>query len=261
MSLIEDYAPGSFCWLELATSDQDGAKKFYGSLFGWEAEDIPMGPGAFYTMFKLAGGTAAAGYTLAEREQGAPPHWNLYISVENADESAKVAAKAGGKVMAEPFDVYENGRMAVIQDPTGAMFCLWQKKSSDILGVKEVDGSYCWADLSTPDPARASKFYGELFSWKMSFGKDDNPATGYMHIQNGEEMIGGIPPAAHRDPHSPPHWLTYLLTSNCDATAAKAKELGGKIYFGPMAIENTGRYAVIADPQGATFAAFEPIKR
>jgi predicted enzyme related to lactoylglutathione lyase len=263
MTNIDKYAPGSFCWIELGTTDQKAAKEFYGALFGWKADDMPIGENHFYTMFKLGDRTAAAGYTLRpdEKSHGVPPHWNLYVAVENADKSAKRATEAGGKVLKAPFDVYDAGRMAVIQDPTGAAFCIWQTKGNAGVGIAGVDGTLCWADLSTPDPDRARKFYSILFGWELNDDTDDDPPSGYVHVQNGEEFIGGISPVAHRDPHIPPHWLPYFQTSNCDATAAQAKKLGAKFCLEPMTMENVGRFGVLADPQGATFAIFQAMPR
>src|SRR5215469_889312 len=143
---------GSFCWVELATTDQEGAKKFYSSLFGWSPNDNPMGPGEVYTIFRLNGRDAAAGYTLRkeQKDQHVPPHWALYIAANSADETASKAAKAGGTVLAPAFDVMDVGRMAVLQDPTGAVFCAWQAKKHSGLGAISENNAFCWADLSTP---------------------------------------------------------------------------------------------------------------
>jgi uncharacterized protein len=102
---------------------------------------------------------------------------------------------------------------------------------------------------------RASAFYSALFGWAMV--KDEKDPSGYVHIKNGEQFIGGIPPAAHRQPGMPPHWLPYFLVADVDATAAKAKQGGANIYLAPMSMENVGRFSVIADPQGAVFAIFK----
>jgi predicted enzyme related to lactoylglutathione lyase len=263
MAHIDKHNPGSFCWIELSTTDQNAAKTFYSSLFGWAINDIPMGPDGTYTIFKLQGGDVSAACTLRpeQRSQGVPPHWMIYVTVESADAAATRAAQSGGKVLAPAFDVMDVGRMSVIQDPTGAMFCVWQARRSVGVTVTGVDGTLCWADLSTPDQTRAGKFYSDLFGWKLSGDTDDDPPSGYLHIQNGEEFIGGIPPGAHRDPHTPPHWLPYFQTSNCDATAAKAKQLGANFYLEPMTMENVGRFGVLADPQGAAFAIFQSMPR
>ncbi len=258
MPNIERHAPGSFCWIELATSDQNAAKSFYGKLFGWSANDFPMGPNDFYSMFQVAGRDVAAAYTLRpdQRAQGVPPHWMIYVAVESADKSAERAAQLGGKVLAPAFDVYDVGRMAVLQDPTGAVFSVWQPKKNTGTKIAGVDGTLCWADLSTPEQDRASDFYAKLFGWKI-MKEDEDPSHNYYHIANGEDFIGGIPPATHRDPSTPPHWLAYFAVSDGDAAVAKAKQLGAKIYLPPMNIEDLGRMAVLADPQGAAFAIFQ----
>ena len=259
MPNIEKHAPGEFCWIELGTTDQAAAKKFYGSLFGWAIFDAPMGPGEFYTMFSLEGRNTGAAYTMKKEDlaRGVPPHWMLYITVETADAAAKKAAELGGKVLAPAFDVMDVGRMAVLQDPTGAIFSVWQATQHTGTGIAGVDGTLCWADLSTTDPERASKFYSGLFGWTMTPGEGKTDTSGYLHIKNGENFIGGIPPTSARDSKGPAHWLAYLKTSKCDATAAKATQLGAKLVMAPTTFENVGRIAVIADPQGAVFAIFQ----
>ena len=256
------HKPGSFCWIELSTTDQNAAKSFYASLFGWTAKDEPMGPNSFYTMFQLGGRNAGAGCTLRaeQRALGIPSHWMLYIAVANADASAERATKAGGKILAPPFDVMEEGRMAVIQDPTGAVFCIWQANESLGIQVAGEHGSLCWADLNTPDPLRARQFYADVFGWKFIEDTQSNPGSGYLRIQNGDDFIGGIPslPAGAQ---IPPHWLAYFLVNGCDASAAKAQELGANVCLAPMEIKGIGRVGILSDPQGAAFAAFEPFPR
>ena len=262
MPLVDKHSPGDFCWIELATTDQAGAKHFYSSLFGWRGDDMPVGPNDFYTMFRLDGADVGAAYTerADERERGIPPHWNLYVSAESADQAAGQAAHLGAKVLVPAFDVFDVGRMTVIEDPTGAVFSVWQPKKHKGVGIAGVPGTLCWADLSTPDPERAAKFYADLFGWKINPGAAAD-AGGYLHIQNGEKFIGGIPPAAHRDPKQPPHWLIYFDVSDVDACAAKATELGASFYLPPMTMEGVGRMGVMADPQGAVCAIFKASPR
>ncbi|MBV8809331.1 MAG: VOC family protein [Acidobacteriaceae bacterium] len=257
MPSLQTHPPSSFCWFELGTTDQNAAKQFYTSLFGWTANDYPMGPSDFYTMFQLTGADAAAAYTLREdqRQHGVPPHWMIYIAVENADQTAARAGQLGATVLAAPFDVAEHGRMAVLQDPTGAAFSIWQPKQHPGTGVSRTDGTVCWADLSTGDPAKAAQFYEALFGWSVKPGEHDS--SGYLHIQNRGEFIGGIPPAALRNSQIPPHWLLYFQTSNCDQTAKNAAQAGATLHVAPMTIPNVGRMSVIADPQGAVFAIFQ----
>jgi predicted enzyme related to lactoylglutathione lyase len=256
MTHIDKHPAGSFCWIELATTDQKAAKDFYSSLFGWSPQDSPIGPSEFYTIFKLEGRDAAAGYTLREdqRAHGVPPNWMIYITVDSADQAAAKAKQLGATMVMPPFDVMDLGRMAVIQDPTGAHFCVWQAAKNTGIGIAGVSGSLCWADLSTPDPKRAADFYSALFGWQIM--ADEKDKSGYLHIKNGEHFIGGIPPAAHRPQGVPPHWLAYFWVDDVDASAAKAKQMGANLCVLPMTIENVGRMAVIADPQGAVFAIF-----
>jgi uncharacterized protein len=257
MAIIEKHAPGSFCWVELATSDQAAAKDFYSKLFDWTPNDFPMGPGDFYTIFRLEGRDTAAAATMRPepKAQGVPPHWMLYIEAANVDETAARAATLGGKVLAGPFDVMDVGRMAVIQDPTGATFTAWTAKGHSGIGIAGVPNTLCWADLNTPDPARAKQFYSALFGWKISAGEHDT--SGYEHIQNGETMIGGIPPVRPQSGQIPAHWLIYIQVADVDATAAKARQMGAKICLEPMSMEGVGRFAVISDPQGAPLAIFK----
>jgi len=257
MANVDQHPTGAFCWLELHTTDQNAAKNFYDALFGWVPRDMPMGPNDFYTIFKLQGRDAAAACTLRpdQRSQGVPPHWMIYITVENVDASVVKAQQLGGKILAPAFDVMDAGRMAVVQDPTGATFCLWRANKNPGIAIAQVHGTLCWADLSTPDPKRAADFYSSLFGWQLIL--DPKDPSGYLHIKNGEHFIGGIPPAAHRQPGSPAHWLAYLQVDDVDATASKAKQMGAQLYLAPMTMEGVGRMSVIADPQGAVFAIFK----
>jgi uncharacterized protein len=257
MTHIDKHPTGSFCWIELATSDQVAAKKFYGTLFGWTPNDMPMGPDDVYTIFKLDGRDAAAAYTLRPEQvaQHVPPNWILYIQVDSVDASSAKVTELGGKVIMPPFDVFDAGRMSVIQDPTGAYFCLWQPKKNAGIGIHSVHGTLCWGDLATPDTERAQKFYSGLLGWQFTQGENDS--SGYLHIKNGEHFIGGMPPSKYMQPGVPPHWLAYFLVDDVDVTANKAKEMGAKLCMPPMTMEGVGRLSIIGDPQGAMFAIFK----
>ena len=152
MAHIEKHAPGSFCWVELCTSDQPAAKAFYTALLDWESVDAPMGPDAYYTTFTLQTRKAAACYTLRadELKQGIPPHWNLYVSVDSADAATRKASECNGTVFCGPFDVATHGRTSTIADPTGAVFCIWEAKNHPGIGVQGEASSFCWADLRRP---------------------------------------------------------------------------------------------------------------
>ena len=255
--------PGTFCWFELATRDQQAAKKFYQSIFGWAVDDQPMGPGETYSIFRINGKDVAAGYTMRaeQRSQGMPPNWMIYVLVESADRAAASAAQLGGRVVAPPFDVMEAGRMSVISDPTGAHLCVWEPKKNLGVGLKGEHGTVVWADLSSPDPATAAAFYSDLFGWRM-VGADGKPAKpgDYFHIVNGDEYIGGVAPAAHRDPHAPAHWLLYFASDNADGSLKKVLSLGGKTLMPMEVMGDARKYAIVADPQGATFGIVQELR-
>jgi uncharacterized protein len=259
MAHIDKPAPGQFCWMELSTTDQGAAKDFYSKLFGWKIVDRPMGPAGVYTIFQLEDRDCAACATMQKdaQAQGVPPYWLIYIAVASADESAKKVTDLGGKVLAGPFDIGPPGRMAMVQDPTGAHFALWEGKATPGIGISGVPGAFSWADLNTDDRAKARKFYEGLFGWVFDPGKDKTNQDGYLHIGNNGHFQGGMLPDAYRNKHAPPHWLIYFSVTNCAASTAEATKLGAKVYVPPMTIENQLTYSVLGDPQGAAFALFQ----
>jgi len=192
-----------------------------------------------------------------QREQGVPPHWMVYIAVNSADEAARRVPELGGKVFAPAFDVADYGRMTVLADPTHAVFSVWQPKSHKGAGIAGVDGTVCWADLNTSDPEKAKQFYGALFGWKMAAAEHGPP--GYFPIQNGEDFIGGLYSLEQRD--IPPHWMIYFLVANVETAADKANGLGAEYVVRAQDIPQTGRMAILKDPQGAVFALLQPQPR
>ena len=168
MGRRERYEPGTFCWVDLATTDPAGAKTFYGELFGWEAEDMLAGKAGTYTMLRLGGDEVCALYELdlKRREQGIPPHWLSYVTVEDADATAARARELGALVFRETFDVLDSGRMSIIQDPTGAVLAAWQPWAH--IGASRVNDPGCltWNELQTRDPETAAAFYADLFGWE-----------------------------------------------------------------------------------------------
>lgn len=258
MPNIDKHPAGNFVWLELSTTDQTAAKQFYSSLLGWQSEDSPMGPDMMYTMFRLNGRDAAGAYTMKaeDRQLGIPPNWLLYIAVDNADATVAGAIEHGGNPMSPAFDVPNVGRMAVIQDPAGAVFAIFQPGSHKGMRVVAEPGALCWVDLQTPDRDRAARFYGPLFGWEFTLGRDKDP-NGYLHIKNHGEFIGGVPPSRSLPPSVPPHWMAYIQSADCAAQTAKAEQLGARVLVPTMSIEQ-GDFSVVADPQGAVFALYSP---
>jgi predicted enzyme related to lactoylglutathione lyase len=259
MPHIDAHAPGSFCWFELSTTDQAAAKQFYTQLFGWDVTEFPMGPDETYTIFRNGTGDTGAAYTMRaeERQHGVPPHWMVYVAVANADEAAARVAALGGTVLAPAFDVMQMGRMAVVTDPAGTHFSLWQAGSSIGTTVTGEHGAVDWVEISVPDRSKVMPFYQDLFGWKIVAGKDRTPATAaddYPHVLHGDEFVAGLPGPEQRDPSSPPHMLTYFSVADVAASTKKAVSLGAQAFVDSMDIGENGRISVLADPQGAMFA-------
>jgi uncharacterized protein len=248
-----EYAPGTFCWVELTTTDQEAAKAFYGGLFGWEAYDSPVGEGVFYSMMSLDGKhvAAIAPQPSQQREAGVPAMWNSYVSVRSAEETAARAKELGGTVHAPPFDVMDAGRMAVLQDPQGAFFMAWEPKAHIGAQLVNAPGALVWNELNSPDPEASGAYYGGLFGWTTApFEGYPGP---YLSIKNGDANAGGIRPL--EPPGSPPSWLVYFGVEEIDAALAAVQELGGAALAGPIDI-GVAKIAVVSDPQGAVFALF-----
>ena len=248
MTEMKSYPPGDFSWTELTTSDDAAARKFYTALFGWKPDAIPMGPNVPpYVMLLKKGKRVAALY----ENKKAPPHWTSYVSVANADQAAKKAKSLGAKVVAEPFDVMDAGRMATIQDPQGATFCLWQAKSHIGAEVINEPDTMCWNELYTPDIEASRTFYASLFKWKMKI------SPGYTEAHVGDKATAGMIEITGQMKGMPPNWMPYFAVSDCDATVKKAKSQGAKVHVEPRDIPEVGRFSVIGDPQGAGFAVIK----
>jgi len=262
MPEFTQHLPGTFSWPELATTDQTAAVAFYRELFGWDVDDLPLGPGERYSIFKLRGLEVGAGYTMRtnELQMGAPPHWNAYITVPNADEAASRAQALGATVLAPPFDVMDAGRMAILQDPTGAIFQVWQAARSIGARMLAEPGALCWTELTTSDADAAEKFYTSMFGWIPKHAAPGSPMAYTEFTVKGASFpsIGMMPKPPHLPPGVPSFWLPYFQVTDADATAARATSLGAQIHYGPHDIPDAGRFVVLADPQGAAFAAFAP---
>ena len=254
MREIVRHEPGTFCWPELATTDADSAKALYGGLFGWAFDDQPAASGTTYTVARLAGRDVAALYVLqrSQRERGAPARWNSYAAVASADESATRVKALGGKIFGLPFDVGKNGRMAIVKDPQGATLCLWEARGHPGAQIVGEIGTLCWTELVTTDTAAAGHFYASLFGWALK--KQETGAGAYTELWKGPRPAGGITQIEKSPSPAEPAWGVYFRVADCDAAVAKAQTLGARVFRGPADIEKVGRYALLTDREGATFA-------
>jgi predicted enzyme related to lactoylglutathione lyase len=247
------YAPGTPAWVDLGTKDVGAAARFYTDLFGWDAEDLGEEAG-HYTMMKLRGKNVAAVSPLMSEMQ--PVAWSTYLATDDVDETARKVKAAGGTVVSEPFDVFDSGRMAVFIDPTGAAILAWQANRHTGAELANEPNTLLWNELYTPDLEKAKTFY------KAAFGLESEsvPGMDYTMLKVGDRPIGGLMSTGIGGPvpaDVPPHWNVYFAVDDTDAAVAKVEKLGGKTIVPPTDIPGVGRFAVLADPQGASFSVMK----
>ncbi len=248
---VTGYEPGQFCWVELSTSDGEAAKTFYGELFGWTYDPMPMPDNAPpYNIAKVAGERVGA----IVENKSVPPNWLSYVNVASVDDAAAKAQSLGAKLHAGPFDVFDAGRMAVVQDPEGAVFALWQAGKHIGATVAGEQGSFCWNELMAHDGEGERAFYTRLFGWTAKFSPE------YTEWHDGEKARGGfLEMKDARFEGVPPFWIPYFLVNDVDAIVQKAQSLGAALHHAPTDIPNVGRFAVLADRQHASFSVFKPL--
>jgi predicted enzyme related to lactoylglutathione lyase len=244
--------PGTFSWVELGSSDAGAARAFYTQLFGWSVDETPMGDGPPYVRFRLDGLDVAAMYQVDPNQPNATPdHWGAYVSVDDVDAAVARAEELGGRIVVPPFDVMTSGRMAVLRDPRGATFSLWQAGDHCGVMVKGEPGSICWCELLTDDPAGAEGFYEELFGWEaMTMDMPIGPYTSFF--RGGAPECGMVKLQAEWGDVSP-HWVVYFAVADCDEAARRGTELGADLIVPPMDVPDVGRFAWLRDPAGAVF--------
>ena len=272
----DGYIPGVPCWVDTSQPDPDAAVAFYGGLFGWDLEDaMPPGSAGKYFIARLDGGDVAA---IGSQPEGAPPIavWNTYIWVDSADAAASKARDAGGRVLTEPFDVMNAGRMAVCADPEGAAFCVWQANEHKGAQIVNRPGSLNFNTLNTRDVEAAKSFYGSLFGWETldlgggvqmwrlsgygDFLEQSDPGLRQRMAETAaapvgfEDVVATLNPIADDQPDAPAHWSVTFAVDDADATAQKAAELDGRVTVPPFDAPWV-RMTVITDPQGAIFTA------
>lgn len=257
---MERIKQGEFTWTDLSAKDLDSQSEFYEGLFGWTHEDSPMPDGSTYRMFhldgRIVGGASQMNPQMAS--QGVPSMWNVYIAVDDVDAEVDRVVQLGGKVIVPPIDVMQRGRMAGVQDPTGGLVFLWHTNSPDAQETYMEPGSFSWADLETRDPGRASEFFTKLLGWDVQ--RLDQAQTPYWQVNVDGQGEGGIAEMPDMMPaQTPAFWLDYFGTTDIDASVRRAMDLGASVDIEPTQVADMLKFAVLEDPQGATFALLEPM--
>ncbi|MCC6738424.1 MAG: VOC family protein [Planctomycetia bacterium] len=248
--------PSHFCWHELRTPDRKAARAFYGALFPWTITDQDMGAGGVYTDIAVAGRHLGG---LCEAVPGAPPHWVAYVTTDDVDAAAARVTRSRGRVLAPPTDIPGIGRFACVSDPEGGVFCLWKGLHPANPDGPFAPGAFCWNELLAHDVAGAKRFYGEVLGWTSV----DMPVPGmgtYTLWKSEGTDVGGLMQKPAGTP-GPAAWIGYVQSADVDASAAKVKSLGGRLWVEPADIPNVGRFSVCADPAGATFALYKSAPR
>lgn len=253
MFKVTRYPHGTFSWADCSSTNAPAARQFYLDIMGWEADDQPIGEGMIYTLFNKDGETVAGLSQLPPNMGEMPSAWNQYVTVDDIDAIPDRVRQLGGKVIEEPFDVMENGRMMLLQDPEGAFLALWQAKKHIGASLVNTTGAMCWNELATRDVDRAQQFYGGLLGWTFTKLADSD----YYIILNNGRSNGGMLPMDANWGDLPPHWMVYFSVDDLDALIPKIEASGGKVHVAPTDIPS-GRFAVIADPTGAVITLIKP---
>ena len=250
MTEVTSHAAGQPCWADATGPDVAAAARFYGELFGWEAETDPRPEAGAYTMFRRNGKSVAA--ASPPQAEGIPPHWTVYLAAEDVDAVAARIREAGGSVTVEPFDVLDAGRMALAADPAGAVFGVWQAGAHIGAELRGEPGTMNWAEVQTHDRDAAKPFYEHVFGY-ASTSMEIGPAVGYVVFELEGLPVAGLIEIGPEWGPVPSNWSVVFEVADCDAALARVKELGGSVLHGPMEIEGIGRFATVADPWGAVF--------
>jgi predicted enzyme related to lactoylglutathione lyase len=254
MQVVKGYPDGVFSWVDLATTDTEGAKSFYSGLFGWSGLDIPTDSGMVYTMFQIEGLDVSGMGPLDEnlKAQGIPPHWSSYVKHDDVDGVAARAAEAGGTVLMPPFDVMESGRMTMIQDPAGAVFGVWQPNQHIGAKLVNIPNTLTWNELMTRDLEGAKEFYAAVFGW--TYTQDE---SGYVVCYVDGRHQAGMMKIDESMGEMPPSWGNYFLVDDIASKVKKLQELGGTVVVPPTPAGEMGKFSVVQDPQGGHFSLIE----
>jgi predicted enzyme related to lactoylglutathione lyase len=250
--------PGKFVWFEHVSQEPRKAQAFYGEVFNWKTLPFPMG-NSTYEMIATGDSPDSMIGGYAGPRPGQRAHWISYVSVEDVDAAARAATANGGQIVEAPQDIPTVGRMARIADPQGGEICPFKSNAGDPPDTQDLpNGSFCWNELHTSDPARALSFYEKVLGFSHRAQQMGPSETYYILSKGGAERGGvfGDVPAG-----SPASWLPYVLTGDADATAGRARKLGATMRIEPADIPGIGRFAVFTDPVGASIAILQPLAR
>ncbi len=265
MPTVSQHSFGRYCWVDLSTTDPESARKFYGKLMGWEFDNLYDEGNFIFSMILLDGKHVAAMGQLqpSHIEAGLSPVWSSYVCVEDAQATVQKCEALGAQVLDGPMEVFDFGVLAILADPNGAAFCLWQPKTHQGFQVMMEPGSYVWGELYAHQPPEDAKFYMAAFGWDLAEAPHtDTPGycMFYQEVRAGgaewEGRVAGILPIRPEMGPVPPHWNVYFQVADVKASLQKALDLGGE-QLHPMVTVPMGQLVGIKDPQGAVFTIMQ----
>ena len=255
MPEMTEYPSGSPSWADLLAHDGQKAKDFYTGLFGWTYDDHPVDGAMVYTMYSHQGQGVCASAERGPGQENLPPHWSVYVTVDDLAAALARATAAGGTVVFEPCDVLDVGRMAIIQDPQGAYLRLWYPLKHAGAGVMMEPGALCWFELATNNTEGAKAFYSATL--QLDAVPDPDAAFPYTLLKRGAQPVAGIMEIGADWGPVPPNWGVYFGVNDVEATVAKAHELGGGVIVAPTDIADFARFSVLRDSEGAVFSVIK----
>jgi predicted enzyme related to lactoylglutathione lyase len=244
-----------FCWINMLTPQPDAARTFFTKVLNWTYGDMEGGMGHFINVNgKVVGGIFDL--NSPQTPPGTPPCIGVMVKVESADATGAKVASLGGKAM-PAFDIFDKGRMAVCFDLNGANFDVWQPRASQGMEADSMHhGAPSWFESLTSDPAKATKFYCDLFGWKYEVMAMSNHME-YTIFKLGDDRIAGMMKITPDMGPIPPLWSVYFTVTDADVSTKLAQSLGAKVCVPVTPIPNVGRFSVLTSPQGVTFCVIQ----
>jgi predicted enzyme related to lactoylglutathione lyase len=240
--------------VESTSRDSQGAKAFYGGIFDWSFDDSPLLGGTPYSR-AMVGTRSVCGFYQVEVPS---PFWLSYIAVDDADAAAKRAAQLNGKIVKDTTDAGP-GRFAIIEDPTGGTFAVWQPTQSLGSWLYGENNALCWNELVTSDVEKARAFYTGLFGWKAESMQMGNGP--YTLFKSGVTQVGGMTVLSKQMKGTPTHWSVYFQVPKADETLARAQKNGASVLMPMTTTEGVGKWALLRDVQGAAFGVLQPMRK
>jgi predicted enzyme related to lactoylglutathione lyase len=247
-----EFPPGTPSWVDLSSPDPDASIRFYGELFGWQAEEVA--PDAYWMLRR--DGKEVAGI-VRQRESGDPPAWVTYVATDDAGQTRKNVEAAGGRTIVEPFEVGPAGRVAMFADAAGgAVFGAFEHDQFRGAQVVNAPGALTMNQLNTRDLEAATRFYYGVFGWDFEPIEQEGTVVYGAFKLDGRLIAGALPMGDEFPAEVPPNWVAYFGAEDLEATAAKTRERGGAQLMGPTSVPE-GRFVVLADPNGAVFCILD----